>query len=136
MKLQPHVAFEGQCETAFRFYERCLGGKITMIMAYEGSPMASQVPPDWRKKVLHASMSLGDTVLMGVDAPPGRYEKPRGATLSLSVDVPREAERIFKDLAENGKITMPLAETFWAVRFRMLTDQFGIPWMVNREKKG
>ncbi|HUI74939.1 MAG TPA: VOC family protein [Candidatus Acidoferrum sp.] len=135
MKLQPHAAFSGQCETAFKFYEQCLGGKITFMMKYAESPMAEQVPPDWRGKIIHASMQLGDSVLMGVDAPPGRFEKSRGITLSLSVEDAAEAERIFHGLAEKGEISMPLAETFWAIRFGMLVDQFGIPWMVNCENK-
>jgi len=135
VKLQSHLAFDGQCATAFKFYEQCMGGKIGMMMTYEDSPMKESVPPEWRGKILHASISLGDSVLMGADAPPGRYEKPKGIMMSVSVDDPGDADRIFQELAENGRITMPVAETFWAIRFGMLVDQFGIPWMVNCEKK-
>jgi PhnB protein len=135
VKLQSHLAFDGQCAAAFKFYEQRLAGKITFQMTYQESPMAEQVPPEWRNKILHASIQLGDSVLMGADAPPGRYKAPEGISMSLSVENPREAERIFEALAEKGKITMPLGETFWALRFGMLVDQFGIPWMVNCEKK-
>jgi PhnB protein len=73
-------------------------------------------------------------VLMGSDAPPDRYQKTQGTTVALGVDSAEEAERIFHALAENGTVTMPISETFWAVRFGMLNDQFGIPWMINCEK--
>jgi PhnB protein len=134
MQINPYLNFDGQCEAAFKFYEKCLGGKIEVMFLFEGSPAADQVPPEWRKKVLHARLAAGDHVLMGSDAPPGRYQKPQGISMSLSVEDPAEAERLFYDLAENGKVTMPIQATFWALRFGMLIDHFGIPWMVNCEK--
>jgi PhnB protein len=79
-------------------------------------------------------MQIGDEVLMASDAPPERYEKPQGFYVSLSVTEPDEAERVFNELAQNGKIHMPIEKTFWSVRFGMLVDQFGIPWMVNCEQ--
>jgi PhnB protein len=101
-------------------------------MAYGGSPMAEHVPAEWRDKVMHASVSIGgQMVLMGSDAPPDRYKAPQGITVSLGIAEPAEADRVFAALAEGGTVTMPIQETFWALRFGMLTDQFGIPWMVN-----
>ncbi len=135
MQLSPHLHFKGQCEAAFRFYEKCLGGKIAMMVTHEGTPMADQVPPDWRKKIIHARMTVGDSVLMGCDAPPDRYEEPKGFSVTLNVDKPAEAERIFNALADNGTVGMPLQETFWAHRFGMLVDRFGTPWMINCEKQ-
>jgi PhnB protein len=79
-------------------------------------------------------MTLGDAVLMGSDAPPGRYEKPQGFSVALMVKQPAEAERIFNALVENGTVTMPIQETFWSPRFGMLIDQFGIPWLINCEQ--
>ncbi len=134
MQLNPYLNFNGQCEAAFQFYARSLGGKIISMMPHEGSPMAEHVPADWHKKILHASMSVGDQTLKGSDAPPDRYEEPKGFSVTIGLKDPAEAERIFKALAENGKVQMPIQETFWAVRFGMLVDQFGIPWMINCEK--
>ena len=134
MQLNPYLLFNGQCETAFKFYEKCLGGKIEAMILHEGTPAADQVPAEWRKKILHARLVVGDQVLMGSDAPPDRFQKPQGFSVSLGVKDPAEAERIFLALAENGKVRMPIQKTFWAARFGMLVDRFGIPWMVNCEK--
>jgi PhnB protein len=133
MQLHPYLTFNGQCEAAFKFYERVLGGKIEAMMTHEGSPMADQVPPEWRKKILHARLHAGDGVLMGSDAPPDRYEQSQGFSVSLQIASTAEAERIFHALAENGKVQMPLQQTFWAARFGMLVDRFGTPWMINCE---
>lgn len=133
MQLNPLLSFNGQCEAAFHFYERCLGGKIVTMMAHAGTPMEAQVPAEWRDKILHATLRMGDAVLMGADAPPDRYEKPQGVSVALHLKDPTEADRIFKELAQNGMVRMPLQQTFWAVRFGMLVDQFGIPWLINCE---
>lgn len=134
MQLNPYLNFNGQCEAAFKFYERCLGGKIEFMLTHGESPMAQQVPAEWRNKVMHARLVVGDKVLMGSDAPPDRYEGPKGFCVSLGIDTPAEAERIFKALAENGTVQMALQETFWGLRFGMLVDAFGIPWMINCER--
>jgi PhnB protein len=134
MQLNPYLLFEGNCEAAFKFYARALGGKIVAISTYEGTPMAKQVPPEWRSKIIHARLVVGDEVLMGSDAPPDRYEAMKGFSVSLGIDDPKEAERIFHALAENGTVRMPIQETFWALRFGMLVDQFTTPWMINCEK--
>jgi PhnB protein len=133
MQLNPYLYFNGQCETAFKFYERCLGGKIVRMLTHEGTPAAEQVPPEWHKKILHARLVVGDTVLMGSDAPPGRQQEMKGFSVTLGVDDPAEAERIFHALAEKGTVHMPIGKTFWAERFGMLVDQFGTPWMINCE---
>ena len=134
MQLNPYLNFNGQCEAAFKFYERCLGGKIVFTMTYGESPMADKVPADWRKKILHVRLMVGDQALMGADAPPEHYEKPQGFSVSVGIDDPADAERIFHALAEKGTVSMPIQKTFWAQRFGMLVDQFGIPWMVNCEE--
>ena len=131
MQLSPHISFDGKCEEAFKFYEKALGAKIQAMMNYAGTPAAGQVPADWGKKIIHAAIKIGDTVVMGVDAPPSHFHKPQGFSISLDVKEPAEADRLFNALAEGGKITMPINKTFWAQRFGMVTDRFGIPWMVN-----
>jgi PhnB protein len=136
MQLNPYLMFNGQCEAAFRFYEKALGGKIEAMMRFEGSPMAEQTPPERRNKIMHARMTVGDKMLMGTDAPPDRYEPMKGFSVTISVDDPDQAERIFRALSENGTVQMPIQKTFWAARFGMLVDQFGTPWMVNCEQPG
>jgi PhnB protein len=131
MQLQPYLEFNGQCEAAFKFYEQCLGGKIEAMMTHEGMPTDVPVPAGWRAKIMHASMHVGDTVLMGSDRQADDYKAPTGFHLSLAFKDPVEAERIFRLLAESGKIIMPIQQTFWSPKFGMLNDQFGVPWMVN-----
>ena len=131
MQLNPHLTFNGQCEAAFQFYEKCLGGKIAMMMTYADSPMAEQTPPHWRKKILHATLVVGDQRLTGGDASLEGYRKPQGFSVLLHTGDVAEAERIFRALAEGGTVQMPRQETFWALKFGMLIDQFGIPWIIN-----
>ena len=131
MRVIPYLSFNGQCEAAFKFYEKCLGGKTLMMMTYGGSPMAEKSPPDWQKKIMHATLSLGDQQLHGADAPPGLYSKPQGFSVTLDIADAAEAERVFQALAEKATVQMPIQETFWALRFGMLVDQFGTPWMIN-----
>jgi len=134
MQLNPYLSFKGQCEAAFKFYEQCLGGKIMGLHTYGQTPMADKVPPVWRDKIIHASLVVGDKALMGGDPPPERYEQPKGFSVSLALDNAAEAEHVFRALSQNGSVQMPIQETFWALRFGMLVDQFGIPWMVNCDK--
>ena len=131
MQLTPYLNFNGQCEEAFKFYERALAGKITALVTFESMGSAGHLPEGWGKKIMHAHMTVGDQVLMGSDAPAGRFEKPQGFSMSVQVDQPSEADRVFNALAEQGEVRMPLQKTDWAARFGMLTDQFGVPWMVN-----
>ena len=134
MEMNTYLTFNGRCEAAFKFYEQCLGGKITLLQTHGDSPMAEHVSPEWRDKIIHARLILGDNVLMGSDTPPEHYAKPQGFSVALHTTDTAEAERAFHALAENGTVQMPIQETFWAHRFGMLVDQFGIPWMVNHEK--
>ena len=134
MQLNPYLSFNGQCETAFKFYEQCLGGKIEAMLTYGNSPMAEEVSSEWWDKIMHVSLIVGDKILMGSDNPPEHYEETKGSSVLLGVEDSAEAERIFEKLAENGKVRMPIQETFWAARFGMLVDEFGIPWMINCEQ--
>jgi PhnB protein len=131
MQLSTYLNFNGQCEAAFKFYEQCLGGKIEFMAAYKGTPMEAMVPPEWGLKIMHATLLVGEHVLMGCDVMPGRFEEPKGFSVTLGLNDLAEAERIFNALAKNGKVSMPVQKTFWAAGFGMLLDQFGIPWMIN-----
>ncbi len=134
--MNPYLLFNGDCESAMKFYEKSLGGKIEAMMTHEGTPMEKMTPPEWRKKIIHARLKLGDKVLMASDCPPDRYVKPQGFSVNLDIKTPAEAERVFNALAENGNVQMPLQQTFWAARFGMVTDRFGTPWMINCENGG
>lgn len=131
--MNPYLLFNGDCEAAITFYEKSLGGKVEAMFRHEGTPMEKMVPPEWRKKIIHARLALGDQVLMASDCPPDRYVKPQGFSVNLDCKNPAEAERVFNTLAENGSVQMPLQQTFWAARFGMVTDRFGTPWMINCE---
>lgn len=133
MQMTPYLSFKGDCEAAFTFYERCLGGRLGALFRYGGSPMAGDAPADWADKIMHASMTLGDQMLMGADVVPERYEEPKGISLSLQLDRADEAERIFHELARHGRVLVPLEKTFWAERFGMVVDRFRIPWLINCE---
>jgi len=134
MQIDPYLLFNGNCEEAFKFYEKCFGGKIEGMMTHGASPMAAQVPQEWHNKIIHARLVVDGQVLMGSDAPPQHFQQPQGFSVSIGVKQVAEAERIFQALAENGKVKMPIQQTFWAVRFGMLVDRFGIPWMVSCEQ--
>jgi len=146
MQVQPYLFFDGRCEEAIEFYRRTLGAEVTMLMRFKDSPeppTPGMVPPGAENKVMHASLRIGDTTVMASD---GRCQgKPsfQGFSLSLSVPDDAEAERRFAVLADGGQVQMPLAKTFFASRFGMVADRFGVSWMIiaapaeprNKEKR-
>jgi len=133
-RITPYLSFDGRCREAFTFYAELLRGSIEMMMTHGESPMADQVPADWRDKIMHARLVIGGMELMGADSPP-QYRTPKqGFSVSLGVEPAAEAERVFTALAEGGTVKMPLQPTFWAERFGMVIDRFGTPWMINCEK--
>jgi PhnB protein len=134
MKMNPYLTFNGTCKEAFSVYAEVLRGQIAMMMTYADAPAEMPVTPASRDKVMHARLMIGDQVLMGSDAPEGRYQPPQGVSVSINVDTPAEAERIYAALAEKGTVCMALQETFWAERFAMFSDRFGTAWMINCEK--
>jgi PhnB protein len=133
MQLITYLLFNGQCEEAFKFYEKVLGGKIETMMTHAGTPAEPHTPAEWRDKILHARLSVGGQLLLGSDAPPNRQEKPQGFSVTVIVKDVKEGERIFKELSENGVVRMGFEKTFFSAGFGMLVDRFGIPWMVNCE---
>ena len=134
MQIHPHISYNGQCEEAFKYYEKHLGGKINRLALYEGTPAEQHMPPEMRKQVIHAQIQIGDTTMMGADAPPDRYQVTHGIAVTLAVNTPADAERMFHALADGGEIHMALDKTFFAEKFGMLRDRFGVPWMVICEK--
>lgn len=131
MKLDIYVNYPGNCEAAFRFYERHLGGKISSMLTHEQQPNPN-IPEDWRTKILHARMELGGAILMGADIPSA--ESMRSAYLTLRLDTAAEAERIYAVLTNGGHIFMKMEETDFASRFAMLRDKFGTSWMLLHER--
>jgi PhnB protein len=130
MQANPYLYYNGNCEAAFQFYEKALGAKIEMMLTHESAPESMPTPPEWKKKIMHARLSVGGGVIMGSDAPPGHFQQAQGFSVSLLVEDPTEAERKFKVLSEGGSVSMAFAKTFFAKGFGMCVDRFGIPWMV------
>ena len=131
MKLYTQLNFGGNCEEALRFYEKHLGGRVTMMMNQSQAPNA---PAGAGKAIIHARMDLGETVLIANDVPASIFQKMRSVYLYLSVDSAKEAERVHALLAEGGEVFMPMAETFYATRFSMLRDRFGVSWSIIHER--
>jgi len=131
--VQPYLFFGGCCEAAVAFYGQALGAQVQMLMRHKESPEPpppGAVPPDWGEKIMHVSFRIGETVVMASD---GCVTNPGFAGFALSLALPTEAEatRAFAALAEGGQIQMPLTKTFWSPCFGMLTDRFGVGWMVT-----
>jgi PhnB protein len=131
MQIVSYLYFNGNCEEALNFYEKALGGKTEGLFRFGGSPASGMAPAGWENKVMHARFLVGEAEIMVCDAPPNHYSQPQGFAVALQLTDPGEAERVFHALSQGGKVTMPIAETFWATRFGMLVDSFGIPWMIN-----
>jgi PhnB protein len=127
MKLDIYLNYPGNCEEAFRFYEKHLNGRITGVQKHGEQPNPN-IPADWKDKILHARMEIGKTVLMGADIP--QAQPMRSAYLSLSVDTEKDAERLYGLLQDGGEIFMKMEKTFFANRFAMLRDRFGTSWML------
>jgi PhnB protein len=130
--IQPYLTFNGNCREAMKFYEKCLGGDLFM-QTFADAKM--DTPKDASNRIMHAKLTRGSAVLMASDAMPGMELKPgNNFTISIACETVPETEQLFTALSENGKVTMALQETFWAKRFGMFTDRFGIQWMLNLEK--
>jgi PhnB protein len=129
MQLTPYLNFNGQCADAFAHYAKVLGGTLEM-MTHGNSPMAVQAPPDWKDKILHASLNAPGLQLLGSDVPPAYWQQPQGYALALTVPTVETARQLFEALSAGGKVTMAFAPTFWSPGYGMATDRFGIAWMV------
>jgi PhnB protein len=133
MQVQPYLFFDGRCDEAVEFYRSALGAEVTMLMRFKDSPEPHEpgmVPPGAGDKVMHVSLRIGETTVLASD---GRCEgRPsfQGFALSLMVPHEPEADRLFAALADGGQVQMPLTKTFFASRFGMVADRFGVSWMI------
>ena len=131
--IQPYLFFNGRCEEAVKFYQKALGAKVNMTMRYRESPDPAppgMVPEGWDDKIMHTSFTVGSSLVMASD---GCDAKPAFDGFSLSLTMPDEAaaKRAFNALSRGGQVKMPLTKTFWSPCFGMLTDQFGVGWMIT-----
>jgi PhnB protein len=133
MLVQPYLFFDGRCDEALEFYRKKLGAEVTMLMRFKDSPEPHQpgmVPPGSEDKVMHASFRIGDTIVMASDGRCLGQPNFQGFALSLTVPNDVEADRLFTPLADGGQVQMPLTKTFFSSRFGMVTDRFGVLWMI------
>jgi PhnB protein len=136
MQLHTYLIFDGKAEAAFKFYEQCLRGKITTMMRFGEAPGCENMPAEARDWLIHVRLDVGDQVLLASDCPPDRpYDGIKGCSVSIQIDDKAEGERIFNALKEGGTVQMPYEKTFWAERFAMVVDRFGVPWMINCGKE-
>jgi PhnB protein len=136
MDISCHLSFDGQCEIAFRTYEKLFGGKLRTMLEYGQSPLADQVPPEWQRRILHATLVFDDQELLGTDAFPGAYRRPQGFSVVIGISDPEKGRRLFEALADGGRVDMAFQETFWSPGFGVLVDRFGVPWEINSEGAG
>lgn len=133
MQLQPYVFFEGRCEEALEFYRRTLGAEVTSLMRFKefrGPEASTMIQPGTENKVMHAAFRVGDATVMASDGRCMGNPTFRGFALSLTVPTEAEAERLYAALADGGEARMPLTKTFFSPRFGMVSDRFGVDWMV------
>ena len=130
--IEPYVFFGGRCEEAIEFYKKAIGAEVEMLMRFRESPEPMDgVPPGFGDKVMHASLKVGGSRVMASDGCGEEQGGYKGFSLSISVENDAEAERVFSALSEGGQVQMPLTQTFWTSKFGMLTDRFGMGWMVS-----
>jgi len=129
-ELNLHLTFPGTCREAMTYYAEVTGGHLEALIPYGETPTAAEVAAEWHDRIIHASLNLRGRRLMGADMPGECYQAPQGVRVHLEYDDEAQAAEVFRRLAEGGEVTMPFAETFWARRFGMLTDRFGVPWMI------
>ena len=133
MQVQPYLFFDGRCEEAVDFYRSAIGAEVTMLMRFKDSPEPHEpgmVPPGAEEKVMHVSFRIGETTVLASDGRCAGQASFQGFALSLTVLDDAEAERVFAALADGGQVQMPLTKTFFASRFGMIADRFGVSWMI------
>jgi PhnB protein len=132
-QVQAYLFFQGYCDEALEFYRRALGAEVITLMRYKDSPEPippGMIPPGWESKVMHSSFRIGETTVMASDGRSAGKPQFGGFSLTLIVATVAEADRVFAALTEGGQVQMPLAKTFYSPRFGMLSDRFGVGWMI------
>ena len=138
MPIQPYLFFDGRCEEAIEFYRHALDAEVEMMMRFKDSPdpvPPGMIPPGSENKIMHASLRIGDAVVMASDGECAGHPAFKGVRLSYSVPTAADTDTVFNALAKGGSVQMPLGKTFWSERFGMLTDRFGVGWMIGVETK-
>lgn len=130
MQVEPYLFFEGRCEEALEFYRKTLGAEVTTLMRYRESPDPEMIRPGTENKVMHANVRIGSSTLMASDGLCEGHPSFKGFSLSLTLADEAEAKRLFAALSEGGQVEMPLTKTFWSPCFGMVTDRFGVSWMI------
>jgi len=130
MHVQPYLNFDGRCDEALEFYKKALGAKVGMLMRFKDAPEKSMITPGSENKVMHSQVQVGDTTVLMSDGRCTGEANFHGIALALSVDSEAEADKIFAGLADGGQVQMPLGKTFFSPRFGMLSDKFGVRWMI------
>jgi PhnB protein len=136
MRMSVHLHFQGNCADAFAFYKEVFNPVNSFQITYGEAPENSPVPPHWKNKVMHASIPIGEGLLMGCDVPPGESKPPSGFQVCVETKDEAEVRRIYGALKEGGSVQMPLAPTFWSPLFGMCADKFGVGWMVGMPGSG
>jgi len=131
LEMNVHLTFPGNCRGAMAFYADVTGGRVESMITYGETPAAEDTPPDRHDDIIHASLNLRGRRLMGADMAGDCYQAPQGAQVHLEYQDPEQAERVFRQLCEGGSTIMPFEQTFWAHRFGMARDRFGIQWMIS-----
>ena len=133
MKVQPYVFFDGKCDEALEFYKRALGANVTALMRWKEAPDKAMITPGHENKVMHSEFQVGETVILASDGRGTGKPSFQGFALTITADNEADAKRMFNALGDGGQVQMPLEKTFWAERFGMVVDRFGVPWMINCE---
>ncbi len=136
MQVSPYLLFAGNCEAAFKYYAKVLDGTIEAMMTPEGTPAEAHMPAEWRKKILHASLRVGDQTILASDAPPGRQAPMSGFSVTLHFKTVADARRVFDAFADGGTSDMPFGPTFFAAGYGMVKDKFGTPWILISQTEG
>jgi PhnB protein len=131
VRLSPHLTFDGQCRPAFEEYQRVFGGRITTMLTYGESPMASQIDSQSHNRIVHAALLIGEVELTGADLLSQDYRRPQGFFVTVTIDEPRHAAEIFRSLASGGEVRMEFQSTFWSPGFGVVIDRFAVPWEIN-----
>jgi PhnB protein len=131
MLVQPYLNFDGRCDEALEFYKKAIGAKVGMLMRFKDAPDQSMISPGSENKVMHSSFQVGETTIMASDGRCTGKANFHGIALSITANSEAEADKLFGGLAEGGQVNMPLSKTFFSPKFGMLSDKFGVGWMIS-----